>query len=390
VRVAVLVVWLGLVILLMPAGTAAAQTPITDREYAIELYEGVAIGDSVQTGMGGAGAARILGSAGALINPAAPAVRKTTDNDRWSWDYHFDLLTGQFSTDYDNNGVVGDDSRGAQLVTLGLAFRYGKWAIAATVTGQSAPLDGAAQELDATTSRVRLVLARFFPSWDLAVGIGTQTIYFTLEPEVGDPLFTVTGNAGVAGLTWLPRGQSFRVALASDSRILGAKTDVENCMPENCEGFILPKEIESPGRVIAGLSYRWAASPWNQQVKPKFRDERAVTLSTDVVFAGSTTRGHGLEAFGMMQLQPVGQSITISPRAGVEVEAIPGRLRFRGGSYWEPGRYEGVGGRIHGTFGFEVRWLEFKLWGLRRGRLGATFDLASRYRNLGLSVGFWQ
>jgi hypothetical protein len=73
----------------------------------------------------------------------------------------------------------------------------------------------------------------------------------------------------------------------------------------------------------------------------------------------------------------------------VDVEAIPGRLRLRTGSYWEPERFAGVGGRIHGTFGFEVRALEFHAWGLRRGKLGATFDGARRYRNLGLSIGFW-
>ena len=379
-----------LVVPLVSAGTAAAQTPITDREYAIELYEGVAIGDSVQTGMGGAGAARILGSAGALINPAAPAVRKTTDNDSWSWDYHLDALSGKFSSDYDNNGIVVDEGSGAQLATIGLALRFGKWAGALTITIQNAPLEGAAQELNATTTRVRFVIARFIESWDLSIGLGTQAVRFALDPAVGPELFGVTGNGGLLGVTWLPRGQNYRVAVASDSRILGATIESENCDPNNCQGFILPQEIESPGRVVAGLSYRWASSPWNQQVTSKFRDERAVTLSTDVVFAGSTTRGHGLEAFGMMQLQPVGQSITFSPRAGVEVEAVPGRLRFRGGSYWEPGRYDGVGGRLHGTFGFEVRWLEFKLWGLRRGRLGATVDIASRYRNLGLSVGFWQ
>jgi hypothetical protein len=382
---------LALAVLLLSAGAASAQTPITNREYAIELYEGIAIGDSVQTGMGGAGAARILGSAGALLNPSAPAIRKTTDNDRWSWDYHLDFLTGQFSSDYDNNGIVADEGSGASLFTLGLAFRYGRWAVAVTGTVQTAPVEGSVPLLDAETARAKLVIARYVEQWDLSLGFGIQTVRFGISPDDArlPDLFAMTGTGAIIGTTWLPRGTNYRAAVALETRIVDNRVETEECDPMNCQGFILPEEIESPGRTIVGFAYRWAASPWNQQVKTKFRDERAVTLAADLVFAGSSANGHGLEAFGMQQLQPVGQSITLSPRLGSEVEAIPGRLRVRAGTYWEPGRFEGVAGRIHGTFGFEVRALEFKLWGLRRGRLGATVDLASRYRNLGVSIGFW-
>jgi len=46
----------------------ADNLPITDRNYAIDLYDGVAIGNTAMVGMGGAGAALINGTAGALIN----------------------------------------------------------------------------------------------------------------------------------------------------------------------------------------------------------------------------------------------------------------------------------------------------------------------------------
>ncbi|MGE5182384.1 MAG: hypothetical protein ACM31C_10000, partial [Acidobacteriota bacterium] len=65
------------------------------------------------------------------------------------------------------------------------------------------------------------------------------------------------------------------------------------------------------------------------------------------------------------------------------------RLRVRGGSYWEPGRFEGVSGRLHGTFGIEVRVFEFHAWGRRRGRITLTEDAAAGYNNVGLSIGFW-
>ncbi len=377
----------------------AEADPIVDRDYAIELYEGVAIGDSSLTGMGGAGAARVNGSAGALVNASAPAVRRTTDNDSWSWDYHLDYLTGRFSTDYDNNGQVASEAEGAQLATAGLALRFGLWSGALTFTGQDSPIDGTAMPaLFAKSLRGKFVIARWIPSWDLALGVGIQSITFQLGPENGEALFDLTGAGLVAGATWLPRGESYRAAVALESRIVSSRVAPGGCDPNMCRvdpddpdstAYILPNEIESPGRTIVGMAYRWAESPWNQQVKTKFRDEFSVTVAGDLILTGSSTDGHGIEAFAMQQLQRSGSKVTVSPRAGVEVEALPGRLRLRAGSYWEPARFDGVRGRAHGTFGAELRALEFKLWGIRRGKLGATFDIARRYRNIGLSVGFW-
>src|SRR5438132_2275382 len=88
------------------AGSAHADSlpPITDRNYAIELYDGVALGNTAVVGMGGAAVALAAGSSGTLVNPSAMAVRPTTDTDRWSWDYHIDYLIGSLSSDYDNNG----------------------------------------------------------------------------------------------------------------------------------------------------------------------------------------------------------------------------------------------------------------------------------------------
>jgi hypothetical protein len=215
--------------LVATGGTASAQ-PITSRDYAIELYEGVAIGDSTMTGMGGAGAANIGGSAGVLLNASAAAVRRTTDNDSWSWDYHLDFLTGKYSSDYDNNGQATPPGLegGASLVTGGLALRRGKWSFAITATGQSAPVDNSMPELNASAARVKLAVARWIPKYDLAVGAGIQTVIFSLAPvrdAAAEDVFSLTGGGLIAGATWLPRMQSFRVALArSRAASSGAKS----------------------------------------------------------------------------------------------------------------------------------------------------------------------
>ncbi len=371
---------------LAATSTAQADEPITTTNYAIEFYDGVAIGNTALVGMGGAGAALIVGTSGALLNPAAPAVRQTTDTDTWSWDYHVDVLSGQYSSDYDNNGR--DATGGASLLTAGFGLRVRDWAGAVTVTGQTAPIDGASRPLDAQALRIRFMAAKWFPSIDLAIGVGAQTVSFEIVPEAEDALFQVTGAGLIAGATWLPKHRSFRIATAWESPILGAEVS-SACDPMNCEGFILPERIASPWRVIAGGAYRFAETEWNQLVGGTFRDEPSLTLAADLVVAGSTKDAYGIEAFGMQQLQRAGQHTAVSLRVGAEYEWLPGRLRWRAGGYWEPQRYAGVSGRAHVTFGAELRVFDFHLWGRRRGRLSFTGDVAERYRNVALSVGFW-
>jgi hypothetical protein len=157
----------------------------------------------------------------------------------------------------------------------------------------------------------------------------------------------------------------------------------------DCQGYILPNEVDAPSRLVGGVAYRLGPTPWNQQLAGPFRDERAVTLAADLVLTGSTSNGYGLEAFGMQQLQRSGASITVSLRAGAEFEWLPGVLRVRGGSYWEPSRFDGIGGRVHVTIGAELAVLEFHLFGRRRLQLTFTEDLASRYSNTGIAIGFW-
>ena len=376
----------SVVVALAASSTAHAQEAITDRDYAIDLYEGVAIGNTAWVGMGGAGAALIVGTAGALINASAPAVRPTTDTDGWSWDYHVDYLTGQYSSDYDNNGVAVVEGSGAQLLTAGLGLRVGDWATAVTVTGQTAPL--ASIDLAADALRLRFMVAKWFPSRDIAVGLGVQTALFEIGTPAGEALFSIDGTGLISGITYVPRLRNFRIAGSLESHILGADVS-STCDPDDCMGYILPSRVVSAGRVVTGFAYRWADTAWNQLVGGDFRDERSVTVTTDLLVTAPADDAYGVEAFGMQQLQRSGADFAVSVRAGVEVEPLPGRLRLRAGSYWEPGRFEDRGGRLHATFGAELRVFEFHAWGRRRGRLSFTGDVASQYRNVAVSVGFW-
>lgn len=398
-------VWSGRILPLVACAVpgiayAAPETsPITDSNYSIELYDGVALGNTAVVGMGGATVALASGTAGTLFNPSAPAVRPTTDKDWWSWDYHLDYLNGSLSTDYDNNGVVRADG-GTSVLTLGFGLRFGDWAGAITATQQYAPLADAfvmtpqspMVPLDASAQRLQLALARYIDPVDLAVGMSAQIALFTLTPDCAGPgcdsLFSVSGAGVELGATWLPRMQSFRLGAALASPIRGG--DVTGCDPMSCVGWILPEQVVSPWRLAAGAAYRFAPTAWNQLVPGYFRDEKSVTVAADLIVTGSSANAFGLEAFGQHELQRSGRHASVGVRTGVEYEWVPGRFRVRGGSYWEPGRFVGVGGRLHVTVGLELRVLELWFWGSqRRGRLSLTSDVADHYRNGGLSIGFW-
>lgn len=371
-----------------PTPARADNPPVTNRDYAIDLYDGFALGSGTIVGMGGAGAANVNGTAGVLLNPAAIAVRSTTDNDSWGLDGHIDLLTGIISSnsDYDNNGQT--EPGGALIVTLGLGARVHDWGIALTVAGQRAPLGGTG-DLSAQMLRTRFALARWFGAYDLALGIGIQTAQFQLTPPNGDALFSISGVTGIAGATWVPHMSNFRIAAAFDGPIDGGEVEADSCDPDNCQGYILPEHVRAPWRALGGISYRWAGSEWNQQVKGPYRDERALTIAADAVVTGATDQGYGVQAFAMHELQRSGRRTVVSLRGGAEFEWLPGRLRLRAGSYWEPERFADVQGRLHGTFGVDLRVLSFQLWGPRRGLISFLGDFASRYRNVGFGIGLW-
>lgn len=380
--------WMFALALVGGHASAWANVPITSTNYTIEFYDGVAIGNTQLVGMGGAGSALIVGTSGALLNPAAMAVRPTTDTNNWNWDWHLDLLTAGASKDYDNNG--NDSSGGASLLTAGLGVRIHDWAVAATFVAQAAPIEGSSPPLDVEAMRGRAVVSRYFPSFDTALGVGVQLGRLQVDnnADMADPLFQVTGYGPIVGATWLPKYRDVRVAAAFEGRIVGQDI-IATCDPMNCQGFILPDRVTTPWRATVGGAWRFSPTQWNQLVGGNFRDERSLTLAADLVVVGASKEAYGVEAFGMHELQRTGRDTAVSLRGGTEFEWLPGRLRLRAGSYWEPARYDNVGGRLHVTFGTELRVFEFFAWGRRRGRISFTGDVAARYRNVALSVGFW-
>ncbi len=119
---------------------------------------------------------------------------------------------------------------------------------------------------------------------------------------------------------------------------------------------------------------------------------RYVLLTGELVVTGPTRDGVGIEGYLRGQADASGRSVTASVRLGVEIEPWPDRLKLRGGGYFEPSRFEGVAGRMHATAGLDVRLFEWDLFGLVPGtawRLSLVGDVARRYVDWGIGIGFW-
>ncbi|MDH5673579.1 MAG: hypothetical protein OEZ06_15600 [Myxococcales bacterium] len=101
----------------------------------------------------------------------------------------------------------------------------------------------------------------------------------------------------------------------------------------------------------------------------------------------------GVESFLQGVVNRSGRRPVLSPRVGVETEVLPGYIKLRAGSYLEGSRFQRGSARLHGTLGFDIRVLDWSVFGLwdddRSWRLGGVIDTAPRYFAWGVSAGGW-
>lgn len=382
---------LVLVLLALPR-LARADGPITDRNYTIDAYRGAAVADYRVVGMGGVSMATAEGAWGLLANPAAAASRPATASGWFYWDYLLDAYTPSLGVDFDNNGTAQDQFNAKTgALNAGLIGMFGAWGVAVSVTGELRDYTpGGGTTADLSAALWRLTLARSFLDGQLVAGASLVAGGFNLRlPATGVDLVTAGDWSVQAGGLWQPRDQDFRVG-ASFQPAMMAHIDPTACDPNNCYGYILPQSVKFPWTVGAGVAWRLGPTPWNRHLADDFRDERSTILAADVLVSGPVEQGAGLESFLEKRLQTSGQTASVSVRFGAEHEWVPGWFRIRGGTYWEPPRFEGVDGRLHLTVGLDVRFWSFAFWGSPyRLRFSLAGDVARQYGNTVLSLGFW-
>jgi hypothetical protein len=120
-----------------------------------------------------------------------------------------------------------------------------------------------------------------------------------------------------------------------------------------------------------------------------------VLLTAAVEVLGPVDEAVGVEAFLERRVQRSGRSPSVSPRFGIETEPAANWLRIRAGTYLEPTRFDDNpdGSRLHATFGFDQRLIEWNVFGTFPDRslfrASGSLDVARDYFGWGAAIGVW-
>jgi hypothetical protein len=138
-----------------------------------------------------------------------------------------------------------------------------------------------------------------------------------------------------------------------------------------------------------------------ERVDRKLRERYALLsrsyllVTTALLITGPAENAVGTESFLQRKVNRSGERVVLSPRLGLETEAVPGWLKVRAGTYGEPTRFETptASGRLHGTLGFELKLFPWTVFGLFHEstvwQISAALDGAERYLNAGVGIGVW-
>jgi hypothetical protein len=395
--------WAALALSLLPAA-ARAQATLPP----VDTAAGPTVAGGRVLGLGGAFVAVAEGVAGASVNPAAAAQRPPRLDRGWDVD---GILTwyvparGELSrTDVDNDGAADGAYTGASDALLGGQLQLGRLGLAVVAQGWGLSRDGPAgerREIGTTTVQLTGAWAGFRDA--LLVGGG-------LTAAGGHVAFTPGGGARQAihygastlhlGALWRPRARPWRAGLAFRTAASpgpdGALAGAPIATPRS---FVVPWVVSAGAAVWIGPNAGRVNEPsyaalrrhpdWGEgpAYQPSARSPVLLTAQLDL-----TGKAPGAIALGAVvggPASPSGRAPSLTPRLGAEWAVVPSWAHLRAGTYLEPSR-TGSRPRLHGTFGAEVKVPASRLgwfpWDLQ---LSAGGDVAPRYRNVSLSLGFW-
>ena len=342
--------------------------------------------------MGGTVSAVSEDITGTLATPAAIAFRPPGSQGSWDWDFYLDTLVASRSTDLTNSGLPTSPDRPVQAYAGGVCFYAGKWGIGISSAGVAyglPPSTVGAPPADLDSGTAQIVVAR---SWfDGLLGTGVSLAVTELSMRQGEAaLFDVTALSVAAGALLRPRSLPWRIGLSGQlPPFLEVMSD--NCVDAtDCNGLLPPTGTRAPWQIGVGFAWRFGAAEWNDPKPVLFRDEKALVVAADLGMVGPVPGAMSVAGFAAGTPQASGRDVNVLARVGAEAEILPGRLRVRAGSYWEPARVAGRSGRVHGTAGLELRLFRFSLWEKeRRVRIALAIDVAETYQNIALSLGLW-
>ena len=353
-----------------------------DNNYNLDLRSGPIIGSARQVALGGAYIGVAEGITSLNSNPAGVAFRLERSKTEFDWDWTVGLNNLK-SNDFDNNGVSPPDYKSHRIRSLGLMGQYGPWGVGVLNNSEILSLEGLSTGDEYVLSTTSLALGRQFQDRELTVGGGLRATMTKLQNQPFDAtLGKISATGWDVGGIWNPERGPFRLGAAYSSSISSSQpVDNTSGVPVTVNGLIVPQQVIMPASLGVGMSYEVGSAPF-------WKDHKWLVAS-DLLFTEASENAVGVESVLAQIKQPVGTHNTTSVRLGSELETMPGRLRLRLGSYYEPSNYEGVASRTHLTGGFEVRLFRTSYWGEYDWSLTYTVDSARDYLNMFVALGFW-
>ncbi|MGC2047211.1 MAG: hypothetical protein WA635_01180 [Gallionella sp.] len=356
--------------------------PIVDNNYNLDLRQGPIIGSARQVALGGAYIGVAEGINSLNSNPAGVAFRLEHSTTEFDWDWTVGLNNLK-SNDFDNNGVSPPDYKSHRIRSLGLMGQYGPWGLGILNNAEILSLEGLNSDDEYVLSVTTLALGRQFLDRELTVGVGVRATLTKLQNQPFDAtLGKISGTGWDIGAVWNPERGPFRLGAAYSSSISSDQSlNNTSGIPVTVNGLIVPQQVILPATLGEGFSYAVESAPF-------WKDHKWLVAS-DLLFTAASENAVGVESVLAQKMQPVGTHDTTGVRLGSELETLPGRLRLRLGSYYEPSNYEGVQSRTHLTGGFEVRAFHTSIWGEHDWNLTFAIDSARDYLNMLVALGFW-
>lgn len=398
-----------------PPAMAQDDVPTEPRPERLYFNSGALLGSARVVGLGGAYVGIAEGAAGVSSNLAALAQRSPSLERDWdlgvtlSW---LDLpFTGTKRRDVDNDGLADETVDSRQLLGA-LMLQYKRFGIGFlwrnSRTGYCLTLgcrnEGDKLRISLTQSVLAGSVAFGQDDFILSLGIFSAQASFN---ALGDESWRY-GDTGVAvDMLFRPHGRSYRIGVSVRPEVVAGWRRDDGQSP-----FIAGRQVYaavvSPAVLSLGASWRLGegAHRYNR-LSPAARRQLLVDgdalpvpeeeprdalagrwlITAQVDLISSVSNAVAARSLATTTApQRVGDTATFQPRLGAEWDTFPGLLRLRAGTWLEPSPFQDRNPRPHLTGGFELFVLRYwEDWSLT-----ASFDLASRYSNWGVSIGFWR
>lgn len=397
------VLGLGLALTLPSMSLAAEPRPVFD------ISRGPLNASSRIVGLGGAYTGLGEGIDGYFRNPASLANRYAQSTNYFDYDILLDYVIDAKAVDIDNDDNRHVDGGTFTEANLGFSLNFGHFGAGVVFVPSTYSLTEGDFTLRAT--RFDLLAGGAFAfkdgEWIAGVGFGLRGLTLETETRAGTPLQSVSYISAAADLGLLWRSPKIPLRLGLAARIPVSVGRSIEALPETMLGRALPGGVNFPWRIAVGGAFMYSLGDrvFNRPIRGaqwcndlEMTDRRYIMVTADIVVDGPTSGPGGAGAGSAVNLEgwvsgsprTSGDYATLSWHVGVEAEVAHDRLRLRVGAYSEPSRINddvwGRIGRVHWTGGAEVRL--FDLW-IFRLKASVTFDIANRWKNIVLGIGFW-